>query len=225
MLNRTLILLLCSLWAVSAPADGHGERPPAVVMDEGVWVTFYDLPSRRFRDIRAALLRGDPQAAANDLTVTANYLSVEQGRAVEVMREPLAEYAARLQSFAARVDQVTLRELDTAFGRGHWLLAQHYLALARDARENRRNRAAGLYLFATTHHLERALLWNNVAISRNTRKTLDELRELAAQLQSGSDVERVYRDERPIVRAGRLLRQIGEQIDRPVLLQTDPRGR
>ena len=39
---------------------------PLVSVDENLWVTFYDLPSRRFRDVRAAFVRRDFKAVSGN---------------------------------------------------------------------------------------------------------------------------------------------------------------
>jgi len=128
-----------------------------------------------------------------------------------------------LRRLEERLDNVTLEELDALFGRTHWLLAQHYLGFARNARDARNGRNASLYLWATTHHIERAILWSNVAVTREVYATLEDLQELAGKLGNPETSARAFR-ERPIVRAENLLRNIGKQIDRRVLLplpQTD----
>ncbi len=215
--KAVLIALLVGVLAHTADADEHVSDQPAVVLDEDLWVTFYDLPSRRFRHIHAAILSGDRRSASRDLRVTANYLSVEAERASSALQEPLTDVVERLAAAAENVDRATLQELDALFGRTHWLLAQHYLDFARRSRDERRNRNASLYLWATTHHMERAILWSNVAVSREVRATLEDLRDIAARLQSPASAEQAW-SERPVVRAERLLRRVGDQIDRRVLL-------
>lgn len=213
-LNWPLVALL--LLAMQSVAQEQ-PRQNSVVLDEDMWVAFYDLPSRRFRAIRTAILNRDGAAAARDLQVTANFVTVEAERASPVFQAPLGDIAARLQSFSENTDAVTLNQLDALFGRTHWLLAQHFLEFARQARDARQGRNTSLYLWATTHHMERAILWSNVAVTREVHRTLEELRKLAGRLQDPQTSARAFA-EKPIVRAERLLRKIGEQIDRPVLL-------
>ena len=216
LLRLTLILALIFL-AASASYSQQNDRQSAVVLDEGLWVTFYDLPSRRFRTIRTAILTRNHEAAARDLSLAANYLSVEAARSSAVFQAPLSDVVTRLRRMEENVGSVTLEELDALFGRAHWLLAQHYLGFARDARDARNSRNMSLYLWATTHHIERAILWSNVAITREVHATLEGLRELAGELANPESAAQAYR-ERPIVRAENLLKKIGKQIDRRVLL-------
>ena len=115
---------------------------------------------------------------------------------------------------------VTVTEFDALFSRAHWLLAQHYLDLAKRSRDSGNNRSAGLNLFATTHHLERAVLWGNARISREVQKTLDNLRDLADQLQD-DDLSEKARREKPVVQAEKLLRKLSKTIDRPVLSRAE----
>jgi len=89
--------------------------------------------------------------------------------------------------------------------------------MARRSRDSGQNKNAGLYLWATTHHQERAILWSNSRISRDVQKTLEDLRDLADQLQDEKLVTKAYRD-RPLARADKLLRKLGKTIDRPIVL-------
>ena len=138
-----------------------------------------------------------------------------------VFQAPLGDVVNDLRRMELDIETVTLDELDTLFGRAHWLLAQHYLEFARQARDARHNRNASLYLWATTHHIERAILWSNVVVTREVHTTLEGLQELAGELGDPETSARAYR-ERPIVRAESLLRKIGKQIDRRVLLPVIP---
>lgn len=212
------LLMMLGLGSVAIAQEAPSSvRQSPVVLDENLWVTFYDLPSRRFRAIRAAVLTRDFEGAARDLSVTANYLSVEADRSSAVFQGPLQDVVGQLRDMQASVETLTLEELDKLFGRSHWLLAQHYLELARNARDAQQNRNASLYLYATTHHMERAMLWSNVAVTRDVHSTLEGLQELASDLQDPQKSAEAYK-ERPMVRAEKLLRKIGEQIDRLVLL-------
>jgi hypothetical protein len=217
MLLRPILTLALIFLAVSMSFGQQSDSQSAVILDEGLWVTFYDLPSRRFRAIRSAVLTRNHESAARDLSLAANYLSVEAARSSVVFRAPLGDVVRQLRRMEEGVGNVTLEELDALFGRAHWLLAQHYLMFARAARNASNGRNTSLYLWATTHHIERAVLWSNVAITREVHTTLEGLQELASKLGDPETAPRAYR-ERPIVRAEKLLREIGRQIDRPVLL-------
>ena len=208
------------IFAFLAPAGTAQEsQAPLVRIDEDVWVTFYDVPSRRFRAVRDAFVSRDFDAAANDLVTSANYLAVEAERALPELSERMSEVSSQMSAISQNLGDpaVTTATLDRLFGRAHWLLAQHYLYLGRQSRDRDDNRTTGRYLIATTHHLERAVLWSSARIDRRVVQSLDGLRELAAQLQ---DPERAARGrrEKPIVRAETLLRELGATIDRPVVL-------
>lgn len=225
MISRRLLPLLLAL-AVSAASAAEPPVERSVVLDDNVWVTFYDLPSRRFRAIRTAILRRDHAAAAHDLGVVANYLSVEAERSSVTFQAPLGDVVQQLRALAANTDAITLDTLDALFARAHWLLSQHYLARARLARDAGDPRGAGLDLWATTHHLERAILWSDAPITRDVYKALEGLRDAAQRLQDPKRSARALRDK-PLRRADRLLREIGEQLDRRVLLPppaTQPAG-
>jgi len=211
--------LLAALVLSSHTLAADETNQPLVMMDENLWVTFYDVPSRRFRDIRNAFVRQNFDTAAHDLVTSASYLKVEANRALPALAERLHDVSARMMWIAENVDHpsVTLADFDSLFGRAHWLLAQHYLDMARRSRDVQQYRNEGLYLWATTHHLERAVLWSNARIDRKLHKTLEGLRDLASRLQ---DVELAAKanKERPLVQAERTLRELGKQIDRPIVL-------
>lgn len=224
--GRTGIILSVAalVITVSAPAISQ-DKQPAVTMDENLWVAFYDVPSRRFREVRAAFMRRDFDRASTDLVTSASYLRIEAGRALPVIAERLTDVAAQMTRIAENIgdDDVTASDLDAQFSRAHWLLAQHYLDRARRSRDTGQNRNAGLYLWATTHHLERAVLWSDSRISNDVQKTLEGLRDLANRLQDEALSAAAYR-EKPIVRAEKLLRKLGEKIDRPVVLPARKAG-
>jgi len=215
-----VIAALSVFLALSPGAFAEDETDqPKVTMDEGLWVAFYDVPSRRFRDVRAAFVRRDFDLASEDLVTSASYLSVEASRALPAIAERLSEVSERMMWISKNINDagVTTQDLDPLFGRAHWLLAQHYLDKARSSRDRQQNRNAGLNLLASTHHLERAVLWSNSRIDRDVQKTLEDLRDLADRLQDEELAARAYR-EKPIVRAEKLLRKLGKAIDRPVVL-------
>lgn len=198
----------------------QSSEPSFVVVDEGLWVVFYDVPSRRFRSIRDAFVRRDFDAVSRDMITSASHLMIESGRTSPELAERMAEVATQLMIIADDISnpEVTSAALDKLFGRAHWLLAQHYLYHARNARDANNNKMAGRYLWATTHHLERAVLWSNSRIDRGVVKTLDELRDLALRLQDPKDAA-AARKARPVKRAENLLIKLGKEIDRPVALE------
>ena len=61
------------------------------------------------------------------------------------------------------------------------------------------------------------MLWSNVAVTREAQTALEGLRKIAGELQNPETSSRAYK-ERPVVRADKLLRKIGKQIDRRVIL-------
>ncbi len=216
---KTLFLIL-ALAAASAQAWGQGESTSrAVVLDEDAWVVFYDVPSRRFRTIRSDFVKREFASASNDLMTSARYLLIEADRASPEISARLSQTADRLVWIAENIDdvEVTGAELDSQFGRAHWLLAQHYLENARQLRDLGQLRRAGQYLWATTHHLERAVLWSNARIDRKLHATLESLRDLAVRLQDPARAQKALND-RPIVKAENFLRELGRLIDRPVVM-------
>lgn len=195
---------------------------PFVVVDENLWVAFYDVPSRRFRDVRNAFVQQNFSMAASDLVTSASHLRVEAGRALPELAVRLDEVAERMTWLADNIESpaVTVANLDALFGRAHWLLAQQYLDMARQARDRDEYRVEGLYLWATTHHLERAVLWSNARVDRKLFNTLERLRDLATRLQNEKQAPGAHR-EKPLVQADEVLRDLGELIDRPVVVPVE----
>jgi len=214
-----IIIVACVALTSNASLAQSGE-PSFVTVDENLWITFYDVPSHRFRAIRDAFVRRDFDSASRDLVTSASYLKIESARASPAIAERLDDVATQMTSIAKAMDDqnVTSVTLDKLFGRAHWLLAQHYLSLAREARDANNNRMSGRYLWATTHHLERAVLWSNARIDREVVKTLEGLRDLAMRLQDDQEAN-AARKEKPIVRAEKVLVKLGAVIDRPVALK------
>ena len=133
-------------------------------MDENLWLAFYDVPSRRFRDIRASFIRRQFAQAACDLETSSAYLSIKADRALPAISQRLNEVVDEMVWISENIEDITVTttDLDALFSRAHWLLAQHYLELAKRSRDSRNNRNAGLNLYATTHHLERAVRWSGL---------------------------------------------------------------
>jgi hypothetical protein len=217
----TIVILTVTTQAFSA----SDQDQPVVTMDENLWVAFYDVPSRRFRDIRAAFVRYELDRVSADLATSASYLSIEANRALPALSDRLTEVSTRMTWISGHIGDanVTTADFDSLFSRAHWLLAQHYLEMARRSRDRQQNRNAGLYLLASTHHLERAVLWSNSRISRDVYKTLEGLRNLADRLQDEELAKAAYQDK-PMLQAERLLRKLGKTIDRPVVLPASEPG-
>ena len=220
MRKRFLFMMTAFLLTPTAFCADEAVQSP-VTMDESLWVVFYDVPSRRFRSIRNDFVGRQFESAAADLTTSASYLVIEANRAQPQIASRLTEVADKLTWMADNIDKasVTGAELDSVFGRAHWLLAQHYLDMARRSRDANQNRNAGRYLWATTHHMERAILWSNARISRTVQKTLDDLRELATDIQDEKTAKAAY-GKKPMLRAEALLRELGREIDRPVVISS-----
>lgn len=216
-MKTLLALALILLLPVPASSQQAAQRQPLFELDEQVWVLFYDLPSRRFRTIRDAVVRRDFATARRDLEVSHGFLLAELQRADPALTAPLTEVVTKLEQIAATIDSpdTTIGDLDAVFARAHWLLSQHYLTLARAARDNADHKFAGDYLWATAHHLERTVLWSDARLTSRQVDSLDAIRALAERLRSSDRPERVYRDK-PIAAAQTTLRQIGEYLDRKV---------
>ena len=189
----------------------------AIVLDEDVWVTFYDLPSRRFRTIRDAFVRRDFESVSRDLDITIGFLSVEAQRAVPELKPAITEVVEQMQAMRSRLSDTSLSvgQLDAVFARTHWLLSQQYLVFAIQARDRQMYRSAGRYLFATAHHLERSVLWSDARVTEEIVSSLDSIRDMASKLQNSESPERVMMG-RPVRLTAKTLIEIGEQIDRRV---------
>ena len=199
--------------------DAAQEESKTFALDEDVWVLFYDLPSRRFRRIRDAFVRRDWASASVDLTVSAGFIRAEVARANATLAGPLSETANRLEDIAENIgtSQLSGSDLDAEFARAHWLLAQHFLELSVLARDAGESRICGSYLWATTHHMERTVLWSDLRMTARQVNVLDKLRDLADRLRDAEDPARVYK-ERPIALARRTMLELGIMLDRKVWL-------
>jgi hypothetical protein len=215
-----LILALSACLIVTVAASQEPADQRLVVLDEDVWVTFYDLPSRRFRSIRDAFVRRDFSAVARDLDISISFISVEAGRAGPELEPALSSVVAEMQAIRGNLtdEQLNASQLDVLFARTHWLLSQQYLVFAIEAKDLALNRNAGRYLMASAHHLERAVLWSNARITKDVVKSLDSIRDMATQLQVSSAPEKVYKDK-PWRLAAKTLIDVGKQIDRVVRIE------
>jgi hypothetical protein len=217
--NCVFLILLSFLLGLQSAHGQAPERSP-LVLDDSVWVTFYDLPSRRFRSIRDAFVRRDFDAVQRDLETTLGFIRIEAERAVDELAPAFADNIGRLERLRTNLEgpDVTISHLDAAFAQSHWVLAQHYLVQAIESRDGGHHRNAGRYLVASAHHLERAVLWSNARITGDVVESLEDIRDMASRLAQGENPDRVYRD-RPLRLAGRTMREIGEHIDRQVRIE------
>lgn len=220
-MNPKTIGILAVFAVAAGPLPADEPDQPLVTMDEDRWVAFYDVPSRRFRDIRNAFMQRNFTMAARDLGASASYLRIEADRALPELAVRLNDVASRMIRMSENLEDtaVSVTDLDASFGRAHWLLAQHYLDMARRARDRQRWRVEGRYLFAATHHLERAVLWSDARVDKKLYRALEDLRDLAARLQDDKQALKAHR-EKPLVQADKTVRQLGELIDRPVVIPT-----
>ena len=216
---RLALLTLFALTCGVSLADNRPEQP-LIVLDEDVWVTFYDLPSRRFRSIRDAFLRRDFDTVSRDLETTISFLQVEAERSVEELTPAFENILSRLNVMQRNLADptVTIAQFDAVFARTHWVLSQHYFVYAQQSRELGLHRNAGRYLSATAHHLERAVLWSDARISRDVVNSLESIRNMAARLQRGEAPDKVYKDK-PLKLTSRTLIAVGKHIDRELRIE------
>lgn len=215
----SLFVLVVGLAIAQPPANAQ-ENINLLTLDEDVWVTFYDVPSRRFRTIRDKFIQRDFESAARDLDTSIAFLTVEADRAVEALQPPLKEVIMGLTALrtAIATPDVTVLALDAAFARTHWLLAQHFFVRTLDSRKKGEDKNAGHYLWATAHHIERAVLWSNARIDRKTVNSLESMRGLANRLRTTDRPERVYQ-ERPLRLAAQTIIAVGEHLERTVRIE------
>ena len=209
--------VLCMLLPSSSAESASVVAPdrPTLVLDGDTFITFYDLPSRRFRALRGAFVEGDEVGFQRDLAVSIEYLGVEiqrmDPRLGGAMHEVIAGFDAVSISSGAAVT-----ELDALFSRAHWLLAQHFLLTAQSRLLESGAATPAIYLIATAHHLERAALWSGAGETPKLAQTLDELRASAGNLRKYP-----HRDQyqRLIARTAGLLKDLSKVINRPVRVE------
>ncbi len=217
---QRVALFLFVIAADSVVADGDTKQR-FFQPDGEVWVTFYDLPSRRFRRIRDAFLIRNFDAAAADLVVAKNYIGVEANRADERLAPDILDVVDSMEHLASRLHEptVTVGDFDPLFARAHWLLSQHYLLQAMAARDQNDLKLAGWNLHACAHHMERSALWSNARISVGLVSSLDEIRALGNRMLD-SPGSRWVDTNQPIVKAAKTLRRLGKELNRPVKAST-----
>ena len=97
---KTLGVLGCFflLASVALAQNEHTTRAD-IVLDEEVWVLFYDLPSRRFRIARDAFVRRNWSVARRDLAASSGFLRAELSRTDTALAAPLEKsgYGAYLR--------------------------------------------------------------------------------------------------------------------------------
>lgn len=209
-------LLLSAMFAVlfAVPAARASEAvQPLFEKDDGIWVLFYDVSSRRFRSARDAFIRRDFETARRDLMTSAGHLRLEAARADSDLGATLSAVADRVEEIAAGIEEsgVAVADLDPLYARAHWLLAQQYLNWAERARDTRQHAEAGKYLWATVHHMERTVLWSNARVGKTLEDSLEGMRSMASELRTSKTPEKVYR-RKPIVQARKTLNDLAKLL-------------
>lgn len=221
-MRKPALVICVMLLAVISGAGADTDARRDITLDEDVWVLFYDLPSRRFRNIRDAFVRRNWAAARRDLEASSGFFRAELQRADAALINPMREVIVRLETIAENIEspEVSGSQLDAAFARAHWLLAQHYLVLSEATKSAGDSHNTGNYLWATAHHLERCVLWSDARLSRRQLNSLESLRDMAGRLRETDNPETVYK-AKPIASARKTLQQIGEFLDRRVWVSVD----
>lgn len=219
---RIQVIAICLLLTLPASVVAADSNRSEITLDEDVWVLFYDVPSRRFRNVRDAFVRRDWPIVRRDLEAGAGFLRAELARADAILVDPLKEIIVRLEWIAENIEsrEVSGSDLDSAFAKTHWLLAQHYLILSESSKTSGDARNTANYLWATTHHLERCVMWSDARLTRRQLASLEKLRDMAGQLRTTDDPATVYKSK-PVANARKTLRDIGEFLDRRVRLPAD----
>lgn len=216
-----ILIVLASLVALIWPVSqlSAAEKSEGIMLDEDVWVLFYDVPSRRLRRARDAFVRRDWGTVAGDLAVAAGFVRAEASRSIDDLVFPLENIADRLDSIGDGIESPDIvgSDLDAAFARAHWLLAQHYLELAVSSRDALDSKNAGAYLWATVHHMERTVLWSDARLTRPQLNSLETLGDLAGRLRNAKDSAEIFK-EQPIKLARKTLFDLGEHMDRKIWL-------
>ena len=215
-LTLVAVMGVYSLLADAAATTSSNPRE-LFVPDGAMFVTFYDLPSRRFRSIRDAFIVRNFETASADLLVSENYLSIEATRADSALQPAFVTLIERLQQIRSQLllPEITATDLDKVFARAHWLLSQHFLGLALIERDQGTYETASWYLIACAHHMERTVLWSNARINKNLETSLEQLYALANQLGK-SPTNKWVKENRPIVSAARTLHSLGQHLDRRI---------
>jgi hypothetical protein len=121
---RFLRIIISACAAVTSSASlGQSGESAFVAVDEKLWLTFYDVPSHRFRAIRDAFIRREFESASRDLATSASYLKTESGRALPEIAERVQDVATQMTWISENIgdSSVTSTALDRLFGRAHWL--------------------------------------------------------------------------------------------------------
>ena len=149
---RWAMLVACVTAALGALGSELEQDPPVFQLDGDAFVVFYDLPSRRFHAIRQAFVRRELATVSQDASVSAEYMRIEAQRAHPAIREALQSASSRLLELGSDsgAGAVRVEQFDQVFARAHWLLAQHFLYLATQARKDGR--------YARARHLPQRLL-------------------------------------------------------------------
>ena len=119
-MQHTMKFCTAVLFALAAGSAGNtvdaAEDRPLFELDGDTFVTFYDLPSRRFHNIRRTFLARDFATASRDLIVSVQYLRVEAQRAAPELNSALLSVADSLMLLSENIGDaaVVVQDFDPA---------------------------------------------------------------------------------------------------------------
>jgi hypothetical protein len=192
----TALVLATTAWAKDEdnPNAKTAKTPPNapegwIVLEEDFWVPLAHEPGMFFHRAHEEYLEQEYELAAVDLRQAAAFLRL-QARRSTYAEDSSAVYAAANHLFhlAGGIEEGAVKsiaQLDRAFARAHYALAEHDYAMAQESWGAKHPYMTGLNLNAAVFNLESGYSWANAELDKSGLSAVADARVLADELIAG----------------------------------------
>lgn len=197
-------------WAETKKEEASTEVPQGwILVEEDILIVFVDEPGEHFHKAREFFLKKDTKAVAAEIREGAAFLKLEAGRATGDGKKALMASVNELEKLADGVEKGTVtsaKELDDAFARAEYALAEHHYRKAKESWAEKEAKNTGHDLKAAAYHLENAFAWAGHKLEAGTIAVIDGVRLVAGKLIEGVGWV--------VAEVGKVIDDIGKEIEK-----------
>jgi len=207
------------LFSLNAPLGAQEEEAPEVpegwiVVPDEIWIFLLDEPSGYFQDAHEDYLAGDVRSAARNLNKGIAFLSIELPRAKKETKNRLKASVSELRQLARAIESGALKtrtQLEDAFARAEFALAEHYFELAGRYEAKGKDEYLAYALDATVSHLLQAAAWANEDLDVDEAVAAKEARSLSRKFTQGAE-KSTKKVKEGLKSVGQSLSNLGKKI-------------
>lgn len=186
-----LTLAMLVTLAVAQPTEGESTTAPpgTVIVHENVLMTLMDEPEKHFEQARREFQKHELKPAGVEVRKGAAFLRVESGRGDTVSKEALLKSAGELEKLGDEMEKGTVNTvapLNQGFARADLALAEHYHALAEQAKSEKDSVRTGRALEGAAYYVEKSAAWSGHRLEAGGSTAVRGAHTLADKLKNGA---------------------------------------